>query len=1319
MGLQVATAEWSCPADPAREVLRTLHRERQGKRLFPLIVAVFAADRAFLLGPSGDAATTVLPKDQALRLLQAALDEPDGLAARTRLATLQRATSSTSPVGVTNEGLFADHYLATSAPKRPDWKACAAAAADMLALRHESLIRALGFTTQRAAGHALLLSAATAPRAVAVLLQADEQFDAATRRFELSPVAWGLRVAAKTEVPWLIVLRGSQIRLYPARPGVGVGQKGQADTWFELDLAVIDAEQAAFLRLVFAAEALAPQGSTQQLLDGSAQFAVELGERLRDRVYDRAVPRLAQAVAEQLPAMGQAVDAAGLDLAYRLSLKILFRLLFQAYAEDSGLLPYGRNARYDRNALNTWAKDLASDPGQPFDHDSTAIWDDIAQVWRVIDSGDSAWNVPAYNGGLFGSDPALNPEGDLLARMRLGNDTMGPVLAALLVDDIGDGALPHEVGGPPGAVDFRSLSVREFGTIYEGLLESSLSLAPTDLKVDREGTYIPAAPGDEVVVAAGGVYFHSASGQRKSTGTYFTPHIVVEHLLDRALEPVLADHLTKVRTFLDAGDEAAAAVAFFDFRVADLAMGSAHFLTAAIDRIEAGMRGFLTEHPIPAITEELRRLELAAEKALGDDAAVARIEPAALLRRQIARRCVYGLDLNPMAVELARLAIWITTFVPGLPMSSLDHTLVCANSLTGIGTIDEALAALDPASATGTMSLFSDAIHDELAKARDLLVDAANASEATKAEVTAAAHTAIEAKTAAEPARLLFDAVVAARLGLLTPGAYLDPTDLQAAAAEPRIAAAVGAVQPAHFPFLFPEVFLRDNPGFDVILGNPPWEKLKVEEHAWWAVRFPGLRSMPQKDKNIAIVGYKTQRPDLVSQYEVDLFEAKATAKLVSSGPFPGIGATDIDLMAAFAWRFIHEQRTGGSVGVVLPRTAFAGAACEQWRRALMALGDISDLTMIVNNRQWLFPRVHPQYTVALLSFRSGGTTDPTVTLQGPYASRAEFLDGTAHPSNAASFPAAQVANWTGTAAIPLLPDAESLPVFAQLRSHPDFGADTGDWRLRPFTELHTTKDKAFYDFDLTHPAESHTLPVWTGRTFNLWAPGSGTPYAYADPREVVPYLGQRRLASARRTQTAFTGLAARHLSDPDSLPMFSPRIAFRDVARATDSRTMVCCLLPAGVVLVHKAPFLMRQVGDPADEAFVLGVLSTIPFDWYARRFVEVTMSFALLNAMPVPRPLADSPLAVRASQIAGRLAAVDERYADWAAEVGVEVASVKTPEERNDLIAELDAVVSLLYGLSRDQVEHVFETFHRGWDCEPRLRAVLKHYDSWKDRA
>ena len=135
------------------------------------------------------------------------------------------------------------------------------------------------------------------PRAVAVLLADSEHFETKSPRFQLSPVAFGLAVTSRLEVPWLVVLRKDQIRLYPGRDGVGVGSKGQAETYFEVDLSTIDSEYAALLPLVFSAGALEPDGTADELLRDSSRYATELGARLRERIYDEVVPPVAIQVA--------------------------------------------------------------------------------------------------------------------------------------------------------------------------------------------------------------------------------------------------------------------------------------------------------------------------------------------------------------------------------------------------------------------------------------------------------------------------------------------------------------------------------------------------------------------------------------------------------------------------------------------------------------------------------------------------------------------------------------------------------------------------------------------------------------------------------------------------------------------------------------------------------------------------------------------------------------------------------------------------------------------------------------------------------------
>lgn len=773
--------------------------------------------------------------------------------------------------------------------------------------------------------------------------------------------------------------------------------------------------------------------------------------------------------------------------------------------------------------------------------------------------------------------------------------------------------------------------------------------------------------------------------------------------------PALTAHLEKIAAYLNKGDVSAAAREFFDFRVADLAMGSGHFLVAAVDKIEAHMRTFLTEHAVPGVTEELLRLAVVAQDSLGtDDVAKSEVDEVGLLRRQVARRCIYGLDINPMAVELARLAIWIHTFVPGLPMSNLDHGLVNANSLTGIGTIDEALDALQPGLNPGQMSLFDEILIDQLASSKTLLIDVANASEANKAEVEEGARMLAQAREAADTARRIFDAAVAARIGWIQPGLILDEESLQTALNLPGVAEAAKQLQPAHMPYLFPEVFLRDRGGFDVILGNPPWEKLHVEEHQWWGLRLPGLRSMPTKQRDAILSAFRASRPDLEAGYEAEIERVRAMADAVSSGPYVGLGAAHLDLYQAFAWRNWQLLRSGGRSALVLPRGALSGSALTQWRREILTSGSFADVCFIENAGRWAFD-MEPRYTVGLSVAEKGG--ERMVRWAGPFATEESFLAGA---GDLAEVPSEEFVSWSNTAAFPLIPDPVSAQVFRVMKMNPRFDAVRQDWEFRPIQgDLNASGGRDVMEFD-TDSARGR-IPIVAGASYNIWDPDAGIPFAYGDPKVLRPYLAAKLAGAVRTSRSAYNGLTFA----PNTLPMDKARIAFRDIARATDTRTAIPCLLPPGTAAVHQSPILVRRQGDEAAEAFLLGVMSSIPFDWGARRWVELHLTFELLNPLPVPTYDAGSTLCQRVVEVAGRLAAVDNRYAEWAAAVGLPVGSVKTQAVKDDLIAELDGLVGLLYGLGEDQVEHVLATFHRGWDYEPRLEAVLRHYREWKGKA
>lgn len=481
--LEVALAH--SPGRPRVDDVRKLWKQRHGGRPSPVLLVVdypdHDTDRATICGPVGENPPVVsgLERAQIERLCAAALAEPTRhVAVRFLVAMLDGLHAELIP-GLRNMGMLATHELRIGVPQRSDWDQACRTSKKVLPKRGRQLVEALGFGVETLSTNSSVLTITGAKRVVAVFLDEGESFENPATRFSGgSPVAHALALAERENLPWVVLTRGHQIRLYSARAGTGVGHRGPEQTFVELNLALLPEEAAGYLPLLFGPAALTEGGTFEQILEASGDHAAELGKRLRERVYFRAVPTLAKAVAARMGEPSK-LEENDLQQAYEQTLVILFRLLFVAYAEDKDLLPYRTNGRYQRYALKTLAKDLAERGGTDIDFDpgATDLWEQVRSLWRAVDKGNRDWGVPAYDGGLFSDHAQVNEAGGALAGITLTNAEIGPALYALLVNEGDD-----ELYGP---VDFRSLSVREFGTIYEGLLESRLSVAPSDLTLDK------------------------------------------------------------------------------------------------------------------------------------------------------------------------------------------------------------------------------------------------------------------------------------------------------------------------------------------------------------------------------------------------------------------------------------------------------------------------------------------------------------------------------------------------------------------------------------------------------------------------------------------------------------------------------------------------------------------------------------------------------------------------------------------------------------------------------------------------------------------
>lgn len=1302
---------------PRKDYLQSVYSDRRNGRVNPILVVALHDGVATICGPTGEDPPVYreVRPSQAENLCRAALEKPDRLSAQ-KFLTAKLPQLDDSLPGVRNQGLLSTHELRAGVPRRDDWDQATENAKSAVPESSQKLVESLGYGREPLTDQSWILKDGTDghDRAVAVFLEDDTSFDHAQERFTgKSPVAYALNEADKKNLDYVIANRGGTLRLYTTNPEAGFGSRGKTDTYVEIDTDLLPEENAGYLWLLFSAEALRSDGTLHDIMERSKDYAADLGARLRERIYDDVVPNLAEAIAHARDIDSPTKEE--LDETYQMTLVLLYRLLFIAYAEDERFLPLRRSDRYDECSLKRKAHrlhDLVREDGD-FDGRFSDHWNDVMQLSRSIHDGHNELGLPAYDGRLLSEDPEVSEAGARLSEIELTNDEFGPALVSLLIDETDEG---YE-----GPVDFRNIGVREFGVIYEGLLESELSVADRPLGIEKDDDdekYVPVEPGSEhVEIEEGEVYLHGQSGERKATGSYYTKTRFVEHLLDYSLEPALDDHIERIERIRDEEGDAAAAEAFFDLRVADIAMGSGHFLVGAVDRIESRFYSWLTENSLPQVEEELDNLQDAAEEAFEDTDYTPTIERGQLLRRQVARRCIYGVDLNPLATELARLSLWVHTFVPGLPLTFLDYNLVTGDSLAGIGTLEEVRDLLELKDEGDQMSLgFLAEDQKAMEDIREEVAQLGRVADTSAQKVQEARDTREEIEDRLQDVRARLDILAASRIedDLDAEDAVFADEPVQETSKHKLAQGALRSTNPFHFPASFPEVFDGERGGFDVIIGNPPWEKPKMERDVFWKSHYPGLYANSQTKVEKKIDDLEDRRPDLVNELEERREKQRKRSKFLTNGPYPGIGGSDPDLYAGFIWRFWNLIRKKGSIGVVLPRSAFLGPKTEKFRKKLVNESRVEDITMLTNKKEWVFEGTEQRFTISLMCYKKEKPEEEeTFPLGGPYSNQKKYKKGSRH-----ELKLDVVRRWVESA-FPMIPsDPKAVEALEKIATSPPLNRNVGNsgWRALLMRELDATQDKKKEDgTTLMHFIDDppdHYWPVYKGGSFDIWNSDTGVRYAWADPDTIVNYLYESRLSSYGHWNSSFTEMSEEWIEDRDTLSCLGPRVAFRQVGRSTDSRTVRAALIPPKTVLTHHAWYFMWPIGDQRDEAYLLGVISSIPFDWYARRFVEANVTKSLMSTFPVPRR--GGKLRDRVCMLSGQLAAVNESYKDWADAVGVSHEPVDEQKKR-EKIYELDAVVSHLYGLTRDHVEVIFETFHEGWDHRERLGRVLEYYDEW----
>lgn len=730
-------------------------------------------------------------------------------------------------------------------------------------------------------------------------------------------------------------------------------------------------------------------------LEETKNWEISVKEDLADKVFND----IFEAIIQQLIDNDDDAPAPPYNKAYLAEVKknaliYLYRLLFVFYAEDRNLLPIS-NQGYFNNSLRKLRQDTASqkDRGIFYYEHSREIWEKIQNIFRAVNHGSRNFAIPPYNGGLFSDDEAP----------LLNKSFIEDKILSIIIDKLSRSI--HE--GKNSYINYRDLSVQQLGSVYEKLLEY-----------------------DVVHDSGHAINVQLSPFARKASGSYYTPDDLVHLVLNEALSPLINEKKQifddKLKEYQDKKISFAElqrydiANAILQMRIADIAMGSGHFLVSLVDYLADIILETLHQYdnddnidyisPIHQSLEHIRKNIM--ENALNDDGTQkwyideSHCDDRQLIRRMILKQVIHGVDLNPMAVELAKVSLWLHTFTVGAPLSFLDHHLKCGNSLFGDMThkVMGELQQLNPLFLHKIIDQANDAIKEmeHIHNLSDAVLDEAKQSKADYDKIIdkvtplnhllAFCHALrylglykIDVKKLPLGLSELLDNKDMINIIINGLDKYDDgkEADLKRANQSAKTSKAsktnlarllrqTKQVIDEHrffsyecaFPHIWHDWADKDKRGggFDAIIGNPPWEKLKLQEVEWFASRNIEIAKSTGAKRKQLIKALERSNPALSTAYHHAYHSSKSLLELARKAEdYPLLSAGDINFYSLFVERALSLINKNGMVGLVVP----SGIASD--KPAAQFFQDITDSNRLKSyydfeNKKQFFTDIHASF---------------------------------------------------------------------------------------------------------------------------------------------------------------------------------------------------------------------------------------------------------------------------------------------------------------------------------------------------------------------
>lgn len=980
-------------------------------------------------------------------------------------------------------------------------------------------------------------------------------------------------------------------------------------------------------------------------------------------------------------------------------LRLIYRMIFLFTVEERGLLHPADDSKTSISARRAYAEGYASArlrdmslrrrSRNRFDD----VWTGLRIVFRSLSQGDPRLALPAL-GGLFAESqcPALDAS-------SLSNAALLEAVQHLRWDNSSGTLAP---------VDYRNMGPEELGSVYESLLE----LVPEiDLPARQFGFTGLTSEGS------------TQGNARKISGSYYTPDSLVQELIKSALDPVIEQRLAE--------NTSSPAQALLNIKVIDPACGSGHFLLAAARRLAERLAAL--RNPDGAVKPQDYRHAL----------------------REVISQCIFGVDRNPMALELCRTALWLEGFEEGRPLSFLDHHLQCGDALLGLtdlkaldaGISSAAFKVLsgDDGATCSQLNAGNKAGLKSLERQRNSLQAGLTLERAdglaelqaledlpfdTPADIAAreAAYESFLAQAKDNRLAHAADIVLAAFIMPKTEeGALSIPTsqtlylelfsDSHNAQHKQQVAAARAACVAArvlHWPLAFPQVFKQG--GFDCVLGNPPWERIKLQEEEFFATRNPlvaaaknkaerkqridwlsqGLLAQhlyPNQGHNVAssAAEKKLYQEFLRALHTAEAASAFAHVRRDDGGRYPLTGVGDVNTYALFAETIGQITSPKGRAGFIVPTGIATDDSTKAYFGNLVQSKRLASLYDF-ENREKIFAAVDSRMKFCLLTL--GTATESEFAF---------FLTQTTQLADERRRFTLSVEDFTR-----INPNTLTCPVFRArrdaeltrkiyervpvlIREARDGREEENPWGISFMTMFHMSNDSHLFQ----SAPDVGLLPLYEAKMIHQFDHRWAT-YRTEGGADVSSDVSLTDKQNPNYTVTPRYWVDGEEVRQRLLDKGWENRwlIGWRRNARSNDERTTIAGLMPP--YAIGDSIFILCPNKEATKQTCLLANLNSIVFDFIARQKVGgVNFSFYFMRQLPViaPDTYQNSDLAFILPRVIELVYSAVELQL-WAQDIGCNSKPFAFDRDRRACLrAELDAWYARAYGLTRDELRYILD--------------------------